>query len=207
NIVVADFSSGDSFETFVINALAAAGDDPVNVCGLSMGGMIAGELAAIAPQRVKRLALLDTTLLPEVAKRTQARQRRIERASRDGLAVVALEELVPSYLAKGNVEREDLRKVLVDMTVDLGEDVFACQSKAISQRADRREALRSLACPVLVLCGDEDALFSVESHRDIAAIFGDSELVVIPQTGHIATLEAPGAVNSAMAAWLKQPTA
>ncbi len=205
NVVVADFSDGDSFDHFVANALAAAGDGPVNVCGLSMGGIIAAELAALAPERVKRLALLDTTVLPEAAKRTQTRQRRIERASREGLAVVALEELVPSYLAMSNLDREDLRDVLVDMAVDLGEEVFARQSLAISRRADRRDILRSLSCPVLVLCGDEDALFSVESHQNIAKLFSNSHLVVLPQTGHIATLEAPAKVNTAMADWLKQP--
>ncbi len=55
------------------------------------------------------------------------------------------------------------------------------------------------------MVGSEDALFSVECHREIAGHFQNGELVIIPGAGHIVTLEDPDAVNQGLADWLDRP--
>ena len=74
-------------------------------------------------------------------------------------------------------------------------------------RADRRNALTAIRCPVLALCGDEDRLFPVEVHREIGGIFNSAVMQVLGSTGHIITLEAPVAVNHALRVWLDRPAA
>lgn len=201
-IAVADFRHGRSFADHAAHVLELTGGEPVNLCGLSMGGMIAGEFAALHPGLVRRLALLATTLRPDSPHRTATRRERIARAASQGMARITIDELLPTYLARRNMANPDLRDVLLSMAVDAGLDVFGRQSEAMTGRIDRRAELASFSRPVLVLCGDEDQLFSVESHRQIAAIFPDAMLEVLPGTGHIVTLELLRPVNHALQAWL-----
>lgn len=204
-IIVADLSSGKSFADYAGGIFDRLGDNKFNLVGLSMGGMLACELMAQRPEQILRLALLSTTSEPESEHRAATRAERIARAKNVGMEKIVREELVPSYLAVKNARRQELTQILVDMATDLGIDVFERQSQAMKTRLDRREALSAYKNPSLVLCGDEDKLFSVQKHRDIAARLENSQCVVLPGQGHIATLEAPEAVNQALKHLLAQP--
>ncbi|WP_075996698.1 alpha/beta fold hydrolase [Salaquimonas pukyongi] len=204
NIVVAGLKAGEAFETYIDNALEAVGDNRFNLVGLSMGGMLAAQMAAQHPRRVLRLALLSTTVEPEVPERAQTRRKRIERAKKAGLETIAREELAPSYLAAAHKTRTDLIDTVVAMAVDHGVDVFAAQSAAMTARRDCRNDLPGYKGPVLVLCGEEDRLFSVEKHKDIAELFEHSELVIQSAIGHLPVLEAPEATNAALETWLSR---
>lgn len=201
-VVVADLKTGSSFEEYIANALAVAGEGAFNLVGLSMGGMLSAQIAAQHPERVKRLALLSTTVEPEAPHRAETRRQRIERAQAAGLETIAREELAPSYLAEAHQGRTDLIDLVVAMAVAHGLDVFAAQSAAMTARPDCRDGLSGHKGPVLVLCGDEDRLFSVEKHEAIAGLFEDSELTVLEGIGHLPVVEAPEQTTAALKAWL-----
>ena len=204
-IVVADLKTGNSFEGYIASALESAGEGAFNLVGLSMGGMLAVQMAAQHPGRIKRLALLSTTSEPEAPHRAETRRQRIERANAAGLETIAREELAPSYLAQAHQDRKDLIDLVVAMAAAHGLDVFAAQSAAMTARMDCRDMLPGYKGPVLVLCGDEDRLFSVEKHEAIAAMLENSELVVQAGIGHLPTVESPQETTAALKALLARP--
>jgi pimeloyl-ACP methyl ester carboxylesterase len=97
-------------------------------------------------------------------------------------------------------------KPLVDtvrqMAVDTGVEAFKRQQAAIMGRSDNRPLLASVRCPTLVLAGREDELTPPEMAQEIAAGIAGARLEIVPDCGHLSTMERPEAVNRAMRAWL-----
>ena len=195
----------DTIEGMARAVLAEAPEGPLNVAGLSMGGIVAMMMAALEPERIGRLALLDTNHLADAAGRYDIRNRQIEEVKAGKLRHVMCEEMLPHYLAEANAARTDLTDLMIAMAMDLGEDVFVAQSLALRDRPDQSPFLGRFKGPALVLHGTEDRLCPPERHRDLAALLSDAMLVAVPGAGHISTLENPEAVNAALVAWLAAP--
>jgi len=88
------------------------------------------------------------------------------------------------------------------MLDDTGPDAFCRQQEAIIARIDSRPLLGAIACPTMVLVGAQDAITPPEMAQEMADAIPKSKLVVVPETGHLATLEAPVHVNAALARWM-----
>ena len=187
--------------------LDAAGAGPINLAGLSMGGIVAMAVAALSPERVRRLALLDTNHRADPPERRPIREAQSEKVRDGALRAVIIEEMKPNYLAAANRSDQALLDLLVTMALDLGAEAFVDQSIALRDRPDQSAALSGFAGPALVLCGAEDALCPPERHHEIAELLPDPRLVVVPGAGHISTLEEPLAVTEALADWLARPAA
>ncbi|WGH79459.1 alpha/beta fold hydrolase [Jannaschia ovalis] len=173
------------------------------LAGLSMGGIVAMEIVAQAPERVAGLCLMDTNPKAEHPAVAEARVPQMERVAAGGLRRVMRDETKPGYLADGP-GREAVLALCMEMAEALGAEIFLRQSKALAGRADRRETLRGVAVPSLVLCGREDALCPLHRHEMMAELIPGARLVVIDGAGHLPTLERPEAVSDALAAWLRQ---
>ena len=172
------------------------------LAGLSMGGIVAMEMAAQAPGRLAGLALLDTNPRAELPEVKARRGPQMEKAQAGHLRSVMRDEMKPNYLTDGP-DRQAILDLCMDMAMDLGPQVFVRQSIALRDRPDRQETLRGLTCPALVLCGREDALCPVERHELMHALIPGSTLTVIDGAGHLPTLEQPDKTNAALAAWLE----
>lgn len=168
---------------------------------LSMGGYIAFEIMRRAPERVTRLALLDTTARPEIPEATERRLRLIEIARagrlRDVHALSWERSVHPSRFADAALE-----EVVFRMLEDTGAEAFERQQRAIIAREDSRPSLAALNVPTLMLVGAEDVITPVEVAREIADAVPGAELVVVPECGHLSTLERPEAVNAALSRFL-----
>ncbi|WP_308915546.1 alpha/beta hydrolase [Jannaschia sp. LMIT008] len=169
--------------------------------GLSMGGIVAMEVAALAPERIAGLCLMDTNPRAEAAEVAARREPQIERVRASHLRAVMRDEMKPNYLAPGP-DRAAVLDLCMAMAESLGPDVFVRQSRALQTRADRRDTLRGLTVPSLVLCGRDDTLCPLHRHTEMADLLPDAELVVIDGAGHLPVLERPKATNAAVAAWL-----
>jgi pimeloyl-ACP methyl ester carboxylesterase len=172
------------------------------LAGLSMGGIVAMEMLEQAPDRVERLALLDTNPLaerPEVAAR---RAPQIARALSGDLTGVMRDELKPNYLADaGDTDTLDL---CLAMAEALGPEVFRRQSLALRDRADRTATLARFTGPALVLMGAEDRLCPRDRHDLMHGLMPHSRLVIVPGAGHLPPLETPAPVLAALKDWLER---
>ncbi|GAB5504941.1 MAG: alpha/beta fold hydrolase [Rhizobiaceae bacterium] len=191
-----------TIEGMARHVLDMAPDRPLAVAGLSMGGIVAMAMAGLAPERVARLALLDTNHHADAPERFDIRNRQIEDVRAGRLRQVIVEEMKPVYLAEENRSNQPLLDLLVDMALDVGAEAFIAQSLALRDRPDQTDILRGYAGPTLILCGEEDRLCPPERHREMATLLQNAELVMVPRAGHISTLEQPDKVTSALQSWL-----
>ncbi|GAA0582847.1 alpha/beta fold hydrolase [Caenispirillum bisanense] len=200
DITVANVVEDDSMEGFAARLLA---DVPQQfaIAGLSMGGYIAQEVMRQAPERVRGLALLDTNARADRPEQQEARREFVRRAeSGDFMDVV--DEMYPLLVAPSRLEDADLKKTCADMAARVGVVGFARQQNAIINRPDGRGDLKAVRVPALVLCGAEDAMTPPKVHQEMVDQLPDCEYVVIDGCGHLSTLEAPEAVNTAFRQWL-----
>lgn len=192
----------DTIEALAAQILATS-PDQFALVGLSMGGIVAMEVLRQAPERVERLALLDTNPLAEKDEVKAKRIPQVEAAQNGELRRVMRDEMKPNYLADG----PNLGAILdlcMAMAMDLGPDVFVAQSHALQTRPDQSEVLSHYNGPALVLCGREDGLCPVERHELMHALLPNSELVIVENAGHLPTLEQPAQTNAALTRWLER---
>jgi pimeloyl-ACP methyl ester carboxylesterase len=170
------------------------------LAGLSMGGIVAMEMLHQAPDRVERLALLDTNPLAEAPWVRARRQPQIDRALAGDLARLMREELKPNYLA--DPSDTAVLDLCLSMALSLGPEVFRRQSLALRDRADRTATLAAYTGPALVLTGAEDRLCPRDRHELMHRLMPQSRLVVIEGAGHLPPLERPGPTLHALKEWL-----
>ncbi|MCR9135279.1 MAG: alpha/beta hydrolase [Alphaproteobacteria bacterium] len=172
------------------------------LAGLSMGGIIAMQIMAMAPERVDRLALLDTNPWPDLPETSANRDRQIALVRQGQLVAVMRDEMKPNYLADGP-ERGRILDLCMDMALSLGDDVFVRQSSALKIRPDQCKNLEAVRVPTLVMCGAEDTLCPLDRHEEINRRIQGSRLLQIEGAGHLPTLEQPDATNAALREWLE----
>ena len=171
------------------------------LAGLSMGGYIAFAMLRQAPERIAKLALLDTSARPDTPEQSARREAFIAMAEA-GQLVEVVDSLAPRFLHRNRRTDAMLNRVIRDMAADTGVAAFVRQEKAIITRPDSRPRLASIACPTLVLVGEGDELTPPSLAQEMAAGIAGARLVAVPDCGHLSTLEKPEVVNAALAEWL-----
>lgn len=200
--VIHALPAGDETMAGIARAILATAPDRFALAGLSLGGIVAMEILAQAPDRIERLALLDTNPLAERPEIAARRQPQIDRALAGDLAGVMRDEMKPNYLADlGNAPVLDL---CLDMALSLGPEVFRRQSLALRDRADRTAALAAFGGPALVLMGEADRLCPRDRHDLMHRLMPQSRLVIVPGAGHLPPLERPAETLGAFRDWLSR---
>ena len=174
------------------------------LCGASMGGMLAMEVARQAkPGRIRGLALLGTNARPETLEMRKLREAAIPMFEQ-GRAEEVLKFNLPMAFHKSRVSDAVLLKTYLDFVLAAGPLQLVQQNRAVMARPDARQHLPRVACPTLVLCGDSDQLTPPECSHEIAALIPQAELHIIPDCGHMLTMERPAEVNATLLAWLSR---
>lgn len=199
-VTVADHTRDDSMEAIAARILAAA-PPRFALAGLSMGGYIALTMLRQAPERVEKLALLDTSARPETPEQSERRKPQIALAQAGRFAEVPALQF-PVFVHRNRQNDAELRARVRVMADETGPEAFLRQQKAIMTRADMRPLLPTIRCPTLVLVGDGDALTPPALSQELAAAIAGSRLVVIPDCGHLSTMERPEAVTRALTEWM-----
>jgi pimeloyl-ACP methyl ester carboxylesterase len=192
-------TQGETLPEIAHSALTAA-PRHFALAGFSLGGYVAQEILRVAPERVTRLALLDTSIRPDPPERTALRRKLERAATAPGKFHGFGEHLLATYLDPTNHANDAVVARIRAMTERLGAEVFVRQNRL--PRADGEAALRAFDRPTLILCGENDALTPRADHEEMARIAPAARLVVLPGCGHMTTLEAPGAVTDALRGWL-----
>jgi pimeloyl-ACP methyl ester carboxylesterase len=200
HMTVADHTRHDTM-TGIAESILASAPPRFALAGLSMGGYISHEIFRLAPERITKLALLDTGARADTPERSGQRRELMARASREGTRA-AQQQLMPVLIHRDRLQD----KALVDAVLRMGEDTgvqgFINQQTALMGRPDSRPQLPRIKCPTLVLIGREDALTPLELSQEMANLIPNAKLTIIPDCGHLSTMERPEAVNRAMRDWL-----
>ena len=199
-VVVADHRRDDSVAAIADRILAAA-PPRFALAGLSMGGYLALTIVRIAPERVQKLALLDSSARPETPEQTERRKPQIALAESGRFAEVTALQF-PWFVHRSRQGDESLRARVRLMAEETGAQVFLRQQQAIMTRPDARPLLPAIKCPTLVLVGDGDELTPPALSQEIAAGVAGSRLVVVADCGHLSTMERRDAVNRALVDWM-----
>ena len=193
---VADLTLDDSIAAMAIRVLRAA-PPRFALVGLSMGGIVASEIARLASERVLAMALLDTNL--GVADDLQLRTRRRWASDvRSGRFAQVVEELVPAL----TISPEAHGPLIVEMATAVGPAGFLRQNEALLHRRDQLSIVSRFQGPILIACGSHDRLCSPRVHADLAGRFAHARLLVVEQAGHLSSIDQPVALTRGLTDWL-----
>jgi len=199
-VTVADHTRDDSMAAIARRILAAA-PPRFALAGLSMGGYIAFEIMRQSPDRVAKLALLDTGARAEAPEQTERRKVVIALAKSGRYAEVP-DIAFPLYVHRNRHHDTALKETVRMMAAETGVEAFLRQQQAIISRPDSRPGLGAIKCPTLVLVGDGDEATPPELAREIAGAIGGARLVVVAECGHLSSVEQPDKVTAALAEWM-----
>ena len=199
-IVVADHTQDDTIEAIAQRLLRHA-PERFALAGLSMGGYVALEVMRVAPERVTRLGLLDTSARADTGEARQRRETLIALAEGGRFGDVHA-ELWPRLVHPERHSDREFEGVVREMARATGAEAFVRQERAIMARRDARPLLPGIEIPTLVLVGQDDALTPPELAREMAEMVEWASLVVVPRSGHLSPLEQPEAVTQALRLWL-----
>jgi pimeloyl-ACP methyl ester carboxylesterase len=171
------------------------------LAGHSMGGYIAFEIMRQAPERVAKLALLNTQARPDTPEATARRRGMIARAQSGGYRTV-VDELWANFVHPSRSGDATLQQIVHAMADDVGVEAFARQQSAIMARPDSRPVLTAIRCPTLVLTCDSDNTVPSKLSPEMTDAIAGSWLVVLDNCGHLPQLERPEATIEALVEWL-----
>jgi pimeloyl-ACP methyl ester carboxylesterase len=181
-------------------------DGSFALAGHSMGGRVAMEMFRRAPARIEALALMDTGVQPLAsgepgARETAGRFELLDVARTQGMAAMAA-RWVQGMVWPPRLGERALIDDIIAMFARSSAAVFAAQIDALLARPDASGLLERIRCPTLVLCGAEDSWAPAARHREMAEKIRGARLVLVPECGHMCTLERPAAVTAALSGWL-----
>jgi len=199
-ITVASTLEGDTVAEMAAAILASA-PPRFALAGISMGGYICLEIMRQAPERVLKLALLDTSARADTADQIEKRRALVAQAKSGDFPALAA-QLLNSIMHPAHQNDSTLRDVNERMAKIVGRDGFARQMAAIMARVDSRSSLAMISIPTLILVGDCDSVTSPDRSEEMAAAILGARLIVVPECGHASTMEQPEAVNRALVEWI-----
>lgn len=200
-VMIADHTRDETMAAIARRILAAT-PPKFALVGLSMGGYIAFEILRTAPERVVKLALLDTSARPDLPEQSEARRAQIAEAQ-SGRLLDVLDRAFPTWVHPARRTDATLKALTVTMAHETGVEGFVHQQRANISRSDSRPSLAGIPCPTLVLVGEQDTLTPPERAAEIANGIPGARLVTVPECGHMSAAEQPHKVTEALVELLR----
>ena len=189
----------DDYARDILELMAHLDVRDATVAGLSMGGYVALAMVRVAAARVSGLVLADTRATADTPDGKVARDRMRALVEKEGLAAVA-REMLPKLLGETTRrEQPDLEDVVRHLIESNDPSVIVAAIGAMRERPDSTSLLPGIACPVTIVCGEEDVLTPMADSEAMHAAIGGSRLIRLPRAGHLTNLEAPHAFTEALA--------
>ena len=202
-IIVPPVTHGETIDEMARTVLDAAPQE-FALAGFSMGGYVALEIFRQAPQRITRLALLDTSARADTPKKT-AWRREVLSACERGEYPSVIEGMMPVLLHPDH-QHGPLPSFVREMAARVGTDTYIRRQLAIGGRQDSRELLRAATLPIRAICGREDGMSTIDEHVEIAELARRGRFSIIEQCGHMTILEQPQAATALLRDWLLNDT-
>ncbi|MFT5322240.1 MAG: 3-oxoadipate enol-lactonase [Planctomycetaceae bacterium] len=170
-------------------------DEPVVLCGLSMGGYIAWQFQQKYPERLRALILCDTRAIADTPDGVENRKRLAKMVIENGSAAVA-SVMLPNLFSPATADRDqsaiDELRQTIEATSPQG---IAAASLGMAERPDVTSLLPTIETPSLLIVGEDDGISPPEEMRSIAAAMPNAAIFEVPNAGHMSPLENPVAVN------------
>ena len=173
-----------------------------SLAGLSMGGYVALEIVKLAPERVNRLALVNTQAQADSPDKIEYRKKTIE-ASQSGTFVGASKPFMAKLLGKDSMNNQDIVGCVQSMAQEVGRELFIKQQTAIMNREDKMSLLARINVPTLVIAGDEDQIIPATQSKELSELLPKGRLEVLSGCGHLSALERPDEVTALFRQWLR----
>jgi pimeloyl-ACP methyl ester carboxylesterase len=173
-----------------------------SLAGHSMGGRVALEAYRLAPQRIERLALLDTGYGPAAEDEWEKRGVLVRRALAEGMDAIA-ETWARPMIAPSRQQDAELLDNILRMVGRMSGEIYAGQTRALLTRPDATSVLATIRCPTLILCGKQDGWSPPKRHQRMAELIPDSQLRLIDDCGHMSTMERPAEVSALLQEWMR----
>jgi pimeloyl-ACP methyl ester carboxylesterase len=168
------------------------------LAGLSMGGYVAQAVVRGYASKLSGLVLCDTRAAPDDESARQKRNEMIELVRTYGTPAV-VDVMLPNMLhSSAYAHRTELVHRLKSIMLDQGPRTIEYAVAAIRDRPDGERILRESKVPGLVICGDDDRISPASVARSIGALRSGIDVEIIQGAGHMATIERPEAVASAI---------
>lgn len=197
---IADVSQDDSIADMASRALHNA-PPRFALAGLSMGGYIALEILRQAPERVTRLALIDTQAGPDSPKQGD-RRTQVMQTVRNGDFETVVDMFPPLLFHEDRQSDDALVGEYKAMAHRVGAETFLRQQTAIANRLDSVPTLSDITCSTLIICGEDDALTPLEDSELMASKIHGAQLEVFERCGHMSPWEMPEKVNTLLHEWV-----
>ncbi len=169
--------------------------------GFSFGGYVAFEMIRQAGERVKRLALVDTSSRPDTHEQAEGRRERI-RMAQAGRFLESLELQFRRAVHPSRHDDEALRKAYCEIALECGPEALVRHCLAAIARPDSRADLAQIRCPTAVIVGDSDPITPPAQACEMADGVAGARLTILPQSGHLTPLERPDLLTAALVDWL-----
>ena len=201
---VADLTSQSTLTEMAQSCLDSI-DGPLRLAGHSMGARVCLEMVRLAPERIDRMALLDTGIHPLAPGEIERREAIVRLGYDEGMAALA-DAWLPPMVAPRNRTDPALMADLREMVQRMDPETHERQIRALVSRPDARPALAGAVCPVLLIVGREDEWSPVAQHEEMLRWCPPARLAVIEGAGHFAPVEAPDAVTDLLVDFLAGPS-
>jgi 3-oxoadipate enol-lactonase len=186
----------------VIDLLDALHIKQTVIGGLSMGGYVALALLRLAARYVQGLILADTRATADTPEGVEGRKRMLQLVQDKGPSAVA-DEMIPKLLGTTTLStRPAVVEQVRSLALASSKDAIAGALHALMTRPDSTPLLASVHVPTLILVGEEDTVTPAAASEEIHRAVGGSELVRIPDAGHLSNLERPDLFNAALTTFL-----
>jgi pimeloyl-ACP methyl ester carboxylesterase len=203
HVVIADLTQDDHVDAMAARAVALM-PGRFALAGLSMGGYVALAVMRLAPERITRLCLMDTSARPDTEDQSR-RRRGLMAMTRGNRFRGVTPRLLPQLLHPDHLADADLAQAVLDMAERVGRDAFLRQQQAILSRPDSRPMLPGIAIPTTIAVGGQDILTPPELAREMAGLIPDARLEIIDRAGHLPPMEQPAVTNEILRYWLSMP--
>jgi pimeloyl-ACP methyl ester carboxylesterase len=196
------FQGFDSLQAMATHVLEQA-PQHFSLVGHSMGGRVALEAYRQAPQRIDRLALLDTGYEPAAEVEQEKRGALVNTALTEGIDAIA-ETWARPMIGPSRQDDSELLDTILAMVGRMSGEIYAGQTHALLSRPDATDVLAEIRCPTFIICGKQDTWSPPERHQQMAKLIPHGELHLIDDCGHMSTMEQPHKVLSILEEWMSR---
>jgi len=177
-------------------------DEPVNFCGLSMGGYVGWQFALHYRHRLKRLVQCDTKALADTEEARANRLKVARKALEEGSEFLA-EAMSLKLISDGTtLNHPEVSARIRQMIAATPPHGIAAAQRGMAERPDVTEQLAQIDTPTLLLGGSDDTISPPSEMQNIAERMPNARFVEIADAGHMTPMEKPNEVNEVIRAFL-----